>query len=122
MTHGKTWKFNSVRPICSMAERSDIISMNQSAGSIAVSRHLTRRRLLVLGSGACALAGICPAAAVTRVDITQGTVQPMPIALPDFLAGAQPESDVARNVTGVITNNLARSGLFAPIDPRAFTE
>jgi TolB protein len=87
---------------------------------------LNRRRLLMQAAGAtCGLAtGLLPRAleAAVRVDITQGNVQPMPIALPDFLAGGPTEADVARNVTGVISNNLQRSGLFAPINPQAFTE
>ncbi len=83
----------------------------------------TRRRLLA-GAGVGALAALAPrqAAAVLRLDITQGNPQPMPIALPDFLAGTQDEADTARNVTQVITADLKRSGLFAPIDPAAFTE
>ena len=60
--------------------------------------------------------------AVLRLEITQGNVQPMPIALPDFVAGAPAEAETARNVTAIITNNLQRSGLFAPINPAAFTE
>ena len=59
------------------------------------------------------------AGAVLRVDITQGNPQPMPIALPDFLAGTGGEGDIAHNVTGIITSNLQRSGLFAPIDQAA---
>ena len=46
----------------------------------------------------------------------------MPIALPDFVGGSAGDGDVARNVTQVITANLKRSGLFAPIDPAAFIE
>ena len=87
---------------------------------------LSRRRLLMHASFAAGglMTGLLPraVAAAVRVDITQGNVQPMPIALPDFLAGAPTETDIAHNVTGVITGNLQRSGLFAPIDPRAFTE
>ena len=62
------------------------------------------------------------ARAVVRIDVTQGNVQPLPIALPDFVGGTPADSEMARNVTGVITNNLRRSGLFAPIDPAAFIE
>ncbi len=98
--------------------------------SLIASRHgrsqLSRRRLLTHASLAAGglMTGLLPraVAAAVRVDITQGNVQPMPIALPDFLAGAPSETDIARNVTGIITGNLQRSGLFAPIDPRAFTE
>ena len=57
-----------------------------------------------------------------NIDINQGNVQPMPIALPDFLSGGPAEGDIGRNVTGVISNNLQRSGLFAPINPAAFIE
>ena len=85
---------------------------------------LTRRRILTLGAGAAlgAVAGLRPAGAVLRIDVTQGNIQPMPIALPDFAGGAQGDIDVARNVTQIITNNLRRSGLFAPIDPGAYIE
>ena len=88
------------------------------------SRLLMSRRNLMLGAGAGALAALSPrkAGAVLQLDITQGNVQPMPIALPDFVPGTPGEQDVAHNVTGIIANNLQRSGLFAPINPQAFTE
>lgn len=83
---------------------------------------LTRRCTLALGAAAGGLAlSARYARAVVRLDVTQGNIQPMPIALPDFV-GAGPEAEVAHNVTAVITNNLRRSGLFAPIDPAAYVE
>ena len=84
---------------------------------------LNRRRFLV-GAGAGALAAVAarPASAALRLEITQGNPQPMPIALPEFVAGSPTESEVARNVTAIISGNLQRSGLFAPINPTAFTE
>ena len=86
---------------------------------------LSRRRLLALGAAstsALALGWPRVADAALKIDITQGTVQPLPIALPDFLGGAGGDSEMARNVTGIITSNLRRSGLFAPIDPAAYIE
>src|SRR5262245_21947503 len=84
---------------------------------------LSRRRLLMLGAGATALAASARGArAALRLDVTQGNVQPMPIALPDFGGGTPNEIEPARNVTQVITANLKRSGLFAPIDPAAYIE
>src|SRR6202162_4803859 len=87
---------------------------------------LSRRRLLTHASFAAGglMTGLLPRAlaAAVRVDVTQGNVQPMPIALPDFLAGTPTEADTARNVSAVISNNLQRSGLFAPISPAAFIE
>jgi TolB protein len=46
----------------------------------------------------------------------------MPIALPDFVGTGPQDGEVGRNVTHVITANLRRSGLFAPIDPAAYIE
>ncbi|MCS6920833.1 MAG: Tol-Pal system beta propeller repeat protein TolB [Elioraea sp.] len=52
------------------------------------------------------------------IDITRARTDPLPIAIPDF-AGAQPWG---RDIAQVITAHLARSGLFRPIDRRAFLQ
>jgi TolB protein len=85
---------------------------------------LTRRNALMLGAGigAAGLLASRPAFGVLKLDITQGNIQPMPIALPDFVGGTSQDGDVARNVTQIITSNLRRCGLFAPIDPAAYIE
>jgi TolB protein len=85
---------------------------------------ITRRRLLAVGAGAGALGfgWPSPAPAAVRVEITSGDVQPMPIALPDFIGGTPADTEAARAVTQVITADLKRSGLFAPIDPAAYIE
>ena len=87
---------------------------------------LTRRRLMMLGGfvGTSALAGLTPrkAAAVLKLDVTQGTVQPLPIAIPDFIGVATRDPAAGRNVSDIISSNLQRSGLFAPIDQAAFLE
>jgi TolB protein len=82
------------------------------------------RRDLIAGAGAGAALALASrnASAIVRLDVTQGNVQPMPIALPDFVAGAPAESTVARDVTNIIAANLQRSGLFAPINPAAYIE
>lgn len=49
----------------------------------------------------------------------QGTIAPIPIAIPSFL-GADPK--LAADISQVITANLARSGLFRPLDPQSFLE
>ena len=92
-----------------------------SASNANRSLGFSRRRLLA-GAGALLALAPRPAAAVLRLDITQGNIQPMPIALPDFLGGAPTETETARNMTGIITANLQRSGLFAPINPAAYIE
>jgi TolB protein len=84
---------------------------------------LSRRSLLAGASAGAAVAlATGPASAVVRLDVTQGNVQPMPIALPDFVSGAPAESGVARDITNIIAANLQRSGLFAPINPAAYIE
>src|SRR5215470_20301123 len=63
---------------------------------------LSRRRLIMLGAGAAAgaLASLSPrrAGAVLKLDVTQGNVQPVPIAIPDFAAVATPDPAAGRNV------------------------
>ncbi|HEX2215473.1 MAG TPA: Tol-Pal system beta propeller repeat protein TolB, partial [Xanthobacteraceae bacterium] len=89
------------------------------------SPRLTRRAALAFSGASLAaltLGWTRHAAAQLRIDITQGVMQPLPIALPDFVGGSGADVDTARNVTGVITANLRRSGLFAPIDPQAYIE
>ena len=70
-----------------------------------------------------AAAGIhSTATAQLRVDITRGTVQPMPIAIPEFFGERENEVEVGRQIADVIAGDLERSGLFKPIDRRAFIQ
>ncbi len=84
---------------------------------------VTRRQALVSGAAA---GGVTLSAryadAVTRLDITEGNFQPMPIAIPTFFGGADSDNDTAAGVTQIITANLKGSGLFLPVDPAAFIE
>ena len=84
---------------------------------------MTRRRMLTLGALAGGLTlSTRYAGAVVRLDVTQGNFQPLPIAIADFMGGATTDNDTALGVTQIITADLKRSGLFAPIDPAAFIE
>ena len=58
-----------------------------------------------------------PAMAALHVDVTQGNIQPMPIAIPDFLGGSQ-----GAQIAGVVRADLERSGLFKPLDPKSFID
>ncbi len=62
-----------------------------------------------------------PAAAALHVDVTQGTVRPMPIAIPDFNVGQGAEL-AGQNIAGVVRADLDRSGLFKPLDPKSFVD
>src|ERR1700680_4982870 len=84
---------------------------------------LNRRDILIGGAGAAAgLLVPSLAGAQTKLQITEGNFAPLPIAIPDFVAGSPADGEVSVGVSQVTTNNLKRSGLFAPIDQAAFIE
>jgi TolB protein len=62
------------------------------------------------------------ARAVVELDITQGTIQPLPIAIADFAADGSIDPETAREVSNVVASDLRSSGLFIPIDQAAFIE
>ncbi len=62
------------------------------------------------------------AGAELRVDIRQGYVEPLPVAVTDFSGISSPESRMGRDISAVVAANLERSGLFKPLDPRAFIQ
>lgn len=57
-----------------------------------------------------------------KVDITKGVVEPMPIAIAPFQGRSAEETQQGRQVSDVVTADLERSGLFRPIDPKAFIQ
>ncbi|MCT8988991.1 Tol-Pal system beta propeller repeat protein TolB [Chelativorans sp. SCAU2101] len=59
-----------------------------------------------------------PARALVEIDINQGVVEPVPIAITEFLSA----EGMGADVSGVVAADLRRSGLFAPIDKAAFIE
>jgi TolB protein len=84
---------------------------------------VTRRRALALGAaGAAMTLSLRRAAAQVHLDITQGNFQPMPIAVPPFIGVTGNDGETAQGITQIVTANLQRSGLFAPIDPQAYVE
>ncbi len=63
-----------------------------------------------------------PAMAELRVDITQGRVEPMPLAIMEFSGEGDQAAQIGRQMAQVISADLERSGLFRPIDPKAFIQ
>ena len=82
----------------------------------------------LLRMAALALAVLCvswpasQAGAALQVDITGGQVEPMPIALPQFLAASAEVAQTGLDITQVISSNLESSGLFRPLPPQSFIE
>jgi TolB protein len=106
-----------------MNGRIDANHANDFTSPQATATPLTRRSALTLGAaGLAASLAARPATAVLRFDLNQGNIQPIPIALPEFLANSPADIEQARAISQIIYGNLKRSGLFAPIDPAAFLE
>src|ERR671918_624124 len=81
-------------------------------------RHRSRAWLLVLLLGLVAR----PAEAVLELDITEGVVEPLPIAVSEFAGDTPAAQQRGREIADVISADLERSGLFRPIDRRAFIQ
>jgi len=71
--------------------------------------------LFVMGSPTIAKAELV-------VDVNSPNMQPMPIAITSFYAEAGASGTIANDMPQVISENLERSGLFAPVNPRAFVQ
>jgi TolB protein len=100
--------------------------MTDKDGLPAMSFRLSRRQIIsgmaALGTVAAAPVRSALAQAPKKIVIPEGEFTPQPIAIPNFVAGTPGDAEVGVGVAQVITNNLKRSGLFAPIDPAAFIE
>lgn len=62
------------------------------------------------------------ARAELTIDITRGVVEPMPLAVADFYGQGAGEKTFGANIAGVVAADLERSGLFKPIDKKAFIQ
>lgn len=80
------------------------------------------RLIGVLLFAAVATALTAGARAELQVDITRGHLQPLPIAITDFHGEGPRELEAGRDIASVVAADLERSGLFKPIDKRAFLQ
>ena len=82
------------------------------------------RPVLLIGMTLMLAAGLtgAPAHAALEVDITKGQVEPMPIALPNFLGNTPEEQQYGLDIVTVIGTNLERSGLFRPLPQASYIE
>ncbi len=81
-----------------------------------------RRVLQLFVTVAAILCAAGAANAQIRVDMTRGTVEPLPIAVPVFHDPRPAGLPHGRLIADVVSADLARSGLFRPIDRRAFIQ
>ena len=78
-------------------------------------------RQLFLAGILMLFASVNNALAIVEIDITKGNVEPLPIAISDFM-GEGAQRQLADDIVGVVTANLANSGLFRPINKKAFIQ
>ena len=81
-------------------------------------KHLLKTVLLAGSLALWLAAAVLPAHAVLEIDVNKGVVEPLPIAITDFLSG----DTLGTDISGVVEADLKRSGLFVPIDKGAFIE
>jgi len=57
-----------------------------------------------------------------EVTLTQGNIKPTPIAITNFFSNEDNILKIGKNISMVISDNLERSGLFIPIERKAFIQ
>jgi TolB protein len=57
-----------------------------------------------------------------KIDITQGVVEPIPIAISNFSSSNASAGQAGQNIAAVIASDLERSGLFRPLDKNSFVQ
>lgn len=62
------------------------------------------------------------ARAELTIDITRGVSEPMPLAVVSFYGKGKGEKSFGANIASVVAADLERSGLFSPIDKKAFIQ
>ena len=63
-----------------------------------------------------------PSYAQLEIDITQGNIDPTPIAVPDFIGTDSATRQLGSDIAAVIRADLERSGLFKSLNPQSFIE
>ncbi len=96
--------------------------MTPVSGPVSEMRRFARRGLAVLAAVA-GLVSLLAAQDCARAQLqgrqTQGTIAPIPIAIPEFLGD---DPNLAADIADVVSADLANSGLFEPLDRASFLE
>ena len=79
------------------------------------------RLAALLGLAALTGGTALPAYAQLQIDITQGNIEPLPIAIPDFITEGD-LGDLGSQMAEVVANDLESSGLFKPLDEESFIQ
>ncbi len=77
-------------------------------------------KLVLVAVMAAGMAISAASSQTLRLDITEGQIAPIPVAVADFTGLDGVPSDVGRQISQVISDDLISSGLFTAIDSAAF--
>ena len=77
-------------------------------------------KLVLVAVMAAGMAVSTASSQTLRLDITEGQIAPIPVAVADFTGLDGVPSDVGRQISQVISDDLVSSGLFTAIDSAAF--
>ncbi len=80
------------------------------------------KKFLIALVASLALFYASAARADLKVNVTQGKVEPLPIAITSFYAAPGGDATLAQQLPQVITANLEKTGLFTPLNPRSFIQ
>lgn len=86
-------------------------------------RRIAKLAVLALATGFAALPAVVVAQenpGPLRIEITEGVIEPLPFAIPVFIAENGSASDVAQDITRVVSADLRGTGLFREIAPEAY--
>lgn len=84
--------------------------------------NLKKAFMAFIASFVCLLSFSSPSYAQVEIDITEGNVQAIPIAISVFEGKTFEDQRFAQEVVQVIQADLAGSGLFEPLDPLSFIQ
>lgn len=83
---------------------------------------ICRAALMALALGVLSLSPVRQAHAVVEIDITKGSLKPIPIAIPVFTGVSLNDQKLGADIAGVVVADLERSGLFKLVDRAAYIE
>ena len=96
--------------------------MNQARSSIFSGGIPSAIAILALAAFALVVGTAQQARAELQINVTDGVVEPLPIALAPFMDASGQEDKLGRDIAAVAIADLVGSGLFRAIDEKAFIQ
>ncbi len=75
---------------------------------------------LLMALSLWALPAVAQSNGPLRIEITEGVIEPLPYAVPDFVSDSAAGADFGRRIARVIASDLSGTGLFREVPKEAF--